>query len=85
MYMFIRIFDLLITVINTLILIRVILSWLYPSSSNGFTDLVYNLTEPILKPFRVLLPMGNFRLDIAPIIAYIFFGIVRRVVFMILL
>lgn len=85
MYMFIRIFDLLITVINTLILIRVILSWLSPSSSNGFTELVYNLTEPILRPFRVLLPMGNFRLDIAPIIAYIFFGIVRRVVFAILL
>lgn len=85
MYMFIRIFDLLITVINTLILIRVVLSWLSPGSSNGFTELVYNLTEPILKPFRVLLPMGNFRLDIAPIIAYIFFGIVRRVVFMILL
>ncbi|MDU1911533.1 YggT family protein [Fusobacterium sp.] len=85
MYMFIRIFDLLITVINTLILIRVILSWISPNSSNGFTELVYNLTEPILKPFRVLLPMGNFRLDIAPIIAYIFFGIVRKVVFMILL
>ena len=85
MYMFIRIFDLLITVINTLILIRVILSWLSPSSSNGFTELVYNLTEPILRPFRVLLPMGNFRLDIAPIDAYIFFWIVRKVVFMILL
>lgn len=85
MYMFIKIFDLLITVVNTLILIRVILSWLAPGSANGFTELVYNLTEPILKPFRVLLPMGNFRLDIAPIIAYIFFGIVRRVVFAILL
>ena len=85
MYMFIRVFDLLITVISTLILIRVILSWISPSSSNGFTELVYNLTEPILKPFRVLLPMGSFRLDIAPIIAYIFFGIIRRVVFMILL
>ena len=47
MYIFIRVFDLLITVINTLILIRVVLSWLSPSSSNGFTDLVYNLTEPI--------------------------------------
>ena len=46
---------------------------------------IYNLTEPILRPFRVLLPMGNFRLDIAPIVAYIFFGIVRKVVFMILL
>jgi YggT family protein len=44
MYMFIRIFDLLITVINTLILIRVILSWLAPGSANGFTELVYNLT-----------------------------------------
>ena len=52
MYMFIRIFYLLITFINTLILIRVILSWLAPGSANGFTELVYNLTEPILKPLE---------------------------------
>lgn len=38
MYMFIRIFDLLITVINTLILIRVILSWLAPGSANGLQN-----------------------------------------------
>ena len=59
-----RIVDLLITVINTLILIRVVLSWLAPMSRNGFTDLIYNTTEPILRPFRVLIPMGNMRMDI---------------------
>ena len=65
-----RIVDLLITVINTLILIRVVLSWLAPMSRNGFTDLIYNTTEPILRPFRVLIPMGNMRMDISPIFLF---------------
>lgn len=70
--------------INTLIVIRVILSWLSPNSSNGFTDLVYGLTEPILRPFRVLIPMGNLRFDLSPMVAYVFFLILRRVLFMVL-
>lgn len=67
--------------INTLIVIRVILSWLSPNSSNGFTDLIYGATEPILRPFRVLVPMGSVRFDFSPVIAYIFFLIVRKVLF----
>lgn len=82
--MLFRIVDLIISVLNTLILIRVVLSWLAPMSHNGFTDLVYSVTEPILRPFRVLIPMKNLRIDISPIIAYIFFNIVRRLIFMLI-
>ena len=53
-------------------------------SRNGFTDLIYNTTEPILRPFRVLIPMGNMRMDISPIIAYFFFIILRRLIFMLI-
>ena len=82
--MLFRIVDLIISVLNTLILIRVVLSWLAPMSHNGFTDLVYSVTEPILRPFRVLIPMKNLRIYISPIIAYIFFNIVRRLIFMLI-
>lgn len=82
--MLFRIVDLIISVLNTLILIRVVLSWLAPMSHNGFTDLVYSVTEPILRPFRVLISMKNLRIDISPIIAYIFFNIVRRLIFMLI-
>ena len=50
MVLLFKIVDLLVSIINTLIVIRVILSWLSPNSNNGFTDLVYGITEPILKP-----------------------------------
>ena len=82
--MLFRIVDLIISALNTLILIRVVLSWLAPMSRNGFVDLVYSVTEPILRPFRVLIPIQNLRVDISPIIAYIFFNIVRRLIFMLI-
>ena len=84
MVLLFKIVDLLVSIINTLIVIRVILSWLSPNSNNGFTDLVYGITEPILRPFRVLIPMGNMRMDISPIIAYFFFIILRRLIFMLI-
>ena len=33
-----------------LVMIRVIISW-FPMNNN-FTDLIYNITEPMLKPFK---------------------------------
>ncbi|WP_255466213.1 YggT family protein [Fusobacterium hominis] len=79
--MFLGIIDTIIRIINTLIIIRVLLSWLAPNSHNGFTDIVYGVTEPILRPFRVLIPIKNIRIDISPIIAYIFFNILRQLIY----
>lgn len=66
-------------VVEVLILIRIVLSWIMPSR-NEFTELVYSVTEPILSPFRVMLPLGHARLDLAPIIVYFLIGIIKRVV-----
>ena len=62
--------NILFKIIYTLILIRVIISWLAPYSRNDFVDIVYQVTEPILKPFRFALPIKNLRVDLSPIIAY---------------
>ncbi len=76
--------NLLIQVIKILIMIRIVISWVIPYSRNEFTHLVYTLTEPILRPFRVLFPIGNLRLDIAPLLAYFTLDIIRKLVFSIL-
>ncbi len=76
--------NLLIQIIKVLILIRIIISWVIPYSRNEFTHLVYTLTEPILRPFRVLLPIGHLRLDIAPLLAYFTLDIIRKLVFSLL-
>lgn len=52
------------------ILIRIILSWVAPQNYNPVTALLHTLSEPILRPFRrVIPPIGG--LDISPIFAII--------------
>lgn len=67
--------------IEILILIRVLLSWLAPHTRNSFTETIYVLTEPFLRPFRNLFSSSRFYLDLSPI-----FGIiaVRLISFLII-
>ena len=52
------------------IFIRIILSWVAPGAYNPATAIITTLTEPVLRPFRRLVPpMGGF--DISPIFAII--------------
>ena len=52
------------------ILIRIILSWVAPGNYNPVTALLHTLSEPILRPFRRLIPaIGG--LDISPILAIV--------------
>ena len=52
------------------IFIRIILSWVSPGTYNPATAIITTLTEPVLRPFRRLIPaMGGF--DISPIFAVI--------------
>lgn len=52
------------------IFIRIILSWLSQGAYNPATEIITTLTEPVLRPFRrVVPPLGGF--DISPIFAII--------------
>ena len=52
------------------ILIRIILSWISPNNYNPVTALLTTVSEPILRPFRrVIPPVGG--LDISPIFAIV--------------
>ncbi len=52
------------------IIIQVVMSWVNPGLHNPVTNLVYSLTEPLLRPARRLIPpMGGF--DFSPIAAII--------------
>lgn len=52
------------------IILQVILSWLAPTSYNPATILLYNLTEPLLRPARNLVPpMGG--LDLSPLVVLV--------------
>ena len=52
------------------IFIRIILSWIAPDAYNPATAIITTLTEPVLRPFRRLVPpLGGF--DISPVFAII--------------
>jgi YggT family protein len=52
------------------IFIRIILSWVAPGQHNPAIAIIATLTEPVLRPFRRIIPtMGGF--DISPIFAII--------------
>jgi YggT family protein len=52
------------------ILIRIILSWVAPQNYNPITAMLSTIAEPILRPFRRLVPpLGG--LDISPIFAIV--------------
>ena len=65
----IGIFSLFLKIIFWSMIISVILSWVAPGSHNPGAELVNQICEPALAPFRRLLPnLGG--LDISPILAF---------------
>ncbi len=72
----------LFTVLNWLIIIRVIISWVRPNSIDPrwrkMLTFIYKVTEPILGPIRRLLPTGGLGIDFSPLIALFALMIIRN-------
>lgn len=82
-------FEILIKIIDFVILIRVILSWIPLGRDNPIIKLVYALSEPLLYPIRELLrksPLGDgMMLDFSPIILILLLQILQRILFSVLI
>lgn len=72
-------------IIEILIFIRIIMSWISPGySRNPLTAFIFNVTEPILAPFRRLLqksPFGGGMIDFSPIIAILVIRVIIQPIF----
>lgn|SRR3989338_5249238 len=64
-----KVADMTLTLFWWLILIRVIISWVNPDPFNTLVQLLYRLTDPVLQPFRRILP--SMAIDISPILAFL--------------
>jgi len=61
--------------LNYMILIRVFLSWFHINPDNKFIMLIYQLTDPVLEPFKKLaerLRLNVGMIDFSPIISLLF-------------
>jgi YggT family protein len=63
------ILDFILTALNWLIIIRALISWVNPDPYNPIVQFLYKTTEPLLQPFRRILPMYNVGIDFSPILA----------------
>lgn len=66
-----------------ILIVRIILSWVpqLPEPVQPFANLVRALTDPVLQPFRNLLPplrIGMAALDLSPIILFLILSIIVR-------
>ena len=68
--------NILILILQIAIIIRVFTSWFNPNPENPFMILLFNLSEPVLKPLRRILPSFGM-IDISPVAAIIILVILR--------
>jgi YggT family protein len=66
------ILNYLLTLVFWLIVARAILSWVSPDPYNPIVRFIERTTEPILEPFRRLVPTHKMGIDLSPMIACLF-------------
>ncbi|NLY18638.1 MAG: YggT family protein [Clostridiaceae bacterium] len=75
-------------VIEILIFLRIILSWLPISKDNALFQFLYSVTEPILAPIRNLIARSSFgrnmMFDFSPVLAYLLLGFAERIIILII-
>ena len=76
--------ELLLRIINSLILIRVILTFFPTLRSSQIAYFIYQMTEPILAPCRAILDklgLGMGMIDCSPLLAMILLNLLQTMVF----
>ena len=68
--------GLLVNIYFFALLAMIILSWIAPGSSNPAVYLLFQITEPVMAPFRKILPpMGG--MDFSPILVFILINVIQ--------
>ncbi len=79
LFVFLRTFvSALAWALSTLILVRVILSWVQIPLPGGLSRWIFDVTETVLGPIRRVIP-ATLGLDISPIVAIILTQLLERV------
>lgn len=76
--------SLLLRIIDSLILIRVLLSFFPTLQSSKISYFIYQMTEPILAPCRAILDrlgLGMGMIDFSPILAFLLLNLMQSLIF----
>ena len=68
----------ILSVIQWLVIIAAVISWVNPDPRNPIVQFLYRSTEPILRPFRRLLPPGRTGgIDFSPLLVILIILFIR--------
>lgn len=68
----------LLNIYTWVIIFRAVMSWVAPVPTNPVAQILVNLTEPVLKPLRQLVPPSALGgIDVSPILAILAIQVIR--------
>ena len=66
-------------VLQIIIIVRVILSWISHNPYNQIIQIIYQISDRILKPIRNILPITGMGFDFSPIVAFFLLGLLKKI------
>lgn len=73
-----RVLGMALDIYMWVIIIRALLSWVNPDPFNPIVRLLARLTDPVLRPIRKIIPLGNIGLDLSPMLAILAIFFIRN-------
>jgi len=78
-YLLFRLINTAFDIIQLLIIIRVVISWVPHNPYGQWVRLLNDITEPILRPIRDAVPISSMGIDFSPIIAFMLLGFLKKI------
>lgn len=79
-----RVLDLIFQVLYWALMIRILMSWVPHDRYHPIISKLYDITDPILRPFQNIVPSWKFGLDLSPIFAFLALSVARKLLFQLL-
>lgn len=73
----VRPIEIVFSVLSLVILARVLLSWIRVDPAHPAVQLLFDVTEPILRPIRDMMPAAMGMFDFSPIIALLLLNVLE--------
>ena len=78
-FLLFQVIDMVFNILQIIIIVRVALSCISHNPSNQFIRIIYQVSEPILKPIREILPITGMGFDLSPIVAFFLLGLLKKI------
>jgi len=78
MLLIIQLINAIFRIYSYLIIARIFLSWIHIDRYNPIVQFIYKVTEPVLAPFRIIIPLGGMGFDLSPIIVFFLLNLLQR-------